>query len=139
MLSGTKSIFSLLVDYRLRMWFPIWNGMSKTVTTCYNIMSHCHNQAGRVNEANRWCSVYVWFLREKEAASVMGDPAEDRERLTSQQALCVPDQKTSKPACCSTLKVTKGTVQNKNRKRVNKCWRSGGHSRKQVMQHNQVS
>ncbi|XP_062339388.1 solute carrier organic anion transporter family member 1C1-like isoform X2 [Osmerus eperlanus] len=35
----------------------------------------------------------------------MGDPAEDRERLTSQQALCVPDQKTSKPACCSTLKM----------------------------------
>ncbi|XP_071752100.2 solute carrier organic anion transporter family member 1C1 [Centroberyx gerrardi] len=35
----------------------------------------------------------------------MGEPAEDREKLTSQQALCVPDQTTSKHRSICTLKL----------------------------------
>uniref|UniRef100_A0A8C8D1H9 Solute carrier organic anion transporter family member n=1 Tax=Oncorhynchus tshawytscha TaxID=74940 RepID=A0A8C8D1H9_ONCTS len=35
----------------------------------------------------------------------MGDPAEDRGKLTSQQELCVSDKQATKRPCCSTLKL----------------------------------
>ncbi|KAM6984746.1 solute carrier organic anion transporter family member 1C1-like [Aplochiton taeniatus] len=35
----------------------------------------------------------------------MGDPAEASDRLTSQQALCVPDKNAQKSTCCDTLKM----------------------------------